>query len=710
MDSLHYKLSQELGIQSQQVTAVATLLEDGNTIPFIARYRKEATGSLTDEYIAKIDTRLGELKDLEKRKVAIRKSLDERDLLSAELQQKIYSATNITNLEDIYLPFRPKRRTRAEIAREKGLEPLAKIIFTFRNEQPLHAHNFINDKTEVHSVEDALAGACDIIAEWINENIIVRERLRNLFAKRAIITAVGDSKARDADKFSNYFNHQENVQKIAGHRILALFRGEATSVLKISVRPDASEALDILKSQFSHKDCTKKALILKAIEDSYKRLLAPSLENELRAKLKKQADAEAIAVFVANFRKLLLSPALGAKRVLALDPGFRTGAKLVCLGAQGELLAHTTIFPLLSEQKAQEAHIILNELVTKHKIEAIAIGNGTAGRETESFVRDLFAQKNVLITMVNESGASVYSASPLAREEFPDHDVTVRGAISIGRRLQDPLAELVKIDPKAIGVGQYQHDVHQAELKSALEETVIQCVNQVGVHLNTASYSLLSFVSGIGPALAKNIVVYRDEIGMFKNRKELQNVPRLGAKAYEQAAGFMRIMGGKNTLDSTAVHPEQYKVVEQMAKDNKVSIDEFIQNTELRRTLSLEKYTSEKTGLITLKDIMEELDQPGRDPRAEWSQFSFTKDIDKITDLTPEMILPGIVTNVTAFGAFVDIGVHQDGLIHISQLANRFIKEPSDVVQVQQEVKVRVLEVDVKRKRIALSLKDVPQK
>lgn len=709
MDSLHHKLSQELGIQPQQISAVAALLEDGNTIPFIARYRKEATGSLSDEHIAQIDTRLSELKDLEKRRSAICKSLLERDLLDSELQQKIHKATTLTSLEDIYLPFRPKRRTRAEIAREKGLEPLAQTIFNFRDDRPLAPHKFISIKAGITTEDDALNGACDIIAEWINENITVRGRLRSLFEKRALISATGNDKAEGAEKFRDYFKHQENIQRVAGHRILALFRGEALSILKISVRPDPSEALNTLHSQFSHKNVAKKVLIAKAVEDSYKRLLAPSLENELRTNLKKQADNEAIAVFVANFRKLLLSPALGEKRVLALDPGFRTGAKLVCLGAQGKLLAHSTIFPLLSATKAQEAQVEIKDLVEKYDIEAIAIGNGTAGRETEAFVRDLFVNGGPLVTMVNESGASVYSASPLAREEFPDHDVTVRGAISIGRRLQDPLAELVKIDPKAIGVGQYQHDVQQTELKSALEDTVVHCVNQVGVHLNTASYSLLSFVSGIGPALAKNIVTYREEVGMFKSRKELQKVPRLGAKAYEQSAGFMRITDGTNILDSTAVHPEQYKVVEKMARDNHVSIEEFISNGELRRNLVLQNYVSDKTGLITLKDIMEELDQPGRDPRAQWSQFSFAQGIDKITDLEPEMVLPGIVTNVTAFGAFVDIGVHQDGLIHISQLAQRFIKDASEVVQVQQEVKVQVLEVDTKRKRIALSLKNVPQ-
>ncbi len=700
----------ELAVRPQQIEAVADLLEDGNTVPFIARYRKEATGLLDDEQVAQIRDRLGELSDLNKRRQTILKSLTERDLLTTDLTASINSALSLPVLEDIYLPFKQKRRTKAEIAREKGLEPLAKQICDRKFQGTVKVADFINSEKEVENAEDALTGARDIIAEWISEDAQTRAQLRDVFAKQAMAeSTVVKSKAEEGVKYKDYFDRSESVTKIAGHRLLAMLRGESEKVLRLSFKPQAETVMSLLTRRFVYGSSFAKQQLELAVADSYKRLLAPSLENELRTELKKKADTEAIKVFADNLRELLLSPPLGQKSVMALDPGFRTGAKLVCLDAQGSLLENTTIFPTFSGRQQQEAGDIVVKLCKKHRIEAIAIGNGTASRETESFVQQLVFETRPIITMVNESGASVYSASQVARDEFPDHDVTVRGAVSIGRRLQDPLAELVKIDPKAIGVGQYQHDVNQTDLKRCLEDVVVSCVNRVGVELNTASMELLSFVSGLGPVMAGNIVKYRTENGPFNSRKQLMKVARLGARAFQQCAGFLRIRDGRNPLDNTGVHPEQYSIVEKMADDCGLSLINLMSDRNARSAIKVQNYVSDEIGLTTLKDIIGEIDKPGRDPRAEFSLFSFAEGVNSLDDLVEEMILPGIVTNVTNFGAFVDIGVHQDGLVHISQLANRFVRDPADVVKVRQQVKVRVLEVDKKRKRIGLSMKDVSE-
>ena len=706
-----YKLiAGELTVRSQQVEAVAILLEDGNTVPFIARYRKEVTGSLDDEQVALVRDRLEEVAELNKRRQAIIKLLTERELITGELTVSINSARSLPVLEDIYLPFKQKRRTKAEIAREKGLEPLAKQICEPKFQGSINVEAFINNENEVASVEEALTGARDIIAEWISEDAQVRAQLRDIFAKQAFAeSTVVKSKAEEGAKYKDYFGRSESVTKIAGHRLLAMLRGESEKVLRVSFKPQSETVIALLARKFVFGSTFAKQQLELAVADSYKRLLAPSLENELRAELKKKADAEAIKVFADNLRELLLSPPLGQKRVMALDPGFRTGAKLVCLDAQGSLLGNTTIFPTFSGRQQQEAAETVVELCKKHNVEAIAIGNGTASRETESFVQQLVFENRPIITMVNESGASVYSASQVARDEFPDHDVTVRGAVSIGRRLQDPLAELVKIDPKAIGVGQYQHDVNQTDLKRCLEDVVISCVNRVGVELNTASTELLSSVSGLGPILAGNIVKYRTEHGPFNSRKQLMKVARLGARAFQQCAGFLRIRNGKNPLDNTGVHPEQYQVVEKMADDCGLSVVQFMSTKGARSTIKVQNYVSDDTGLATLKDIIDEIDKPGRDPRAGFSLFSFAEGVESLDDLVEDMILPGIVTNVTNFGAFVDVGVHQDGLVHISQLANRFVRDPAEVVKVRQQVEVRVLEVDKKRKRVSLSMKDIAE-
>jgi len=700
-------IARELKVKSGQVTAVATLLNDGGTVPFIARYRKEATGLLDETQITAIRDRLMQLAELDKRRQAIITSLTERDLLDRKLREALDGAPNLTILEDIYLPHRPKRRTRSIIAREKGLEPLASTIFQ-QNHPSMKADKYINPAKGVSTEDEAQAGARDIIAEWINEDSAIRAGLRHLFAGKALIISKVVKKNQDAgSKFRNYFEWQEPAVKVPGHRLLAMLRGENEKVLTLTVRPPEEAALDLLCKKYV-KGSSKAAGQLKlAAQDSYKRLLAPSLENELRAKLKEQADHEAIKVFVENLRELLLASPLGRKRIMALDPGFRTGAKLVCLDAQGKLLHFTTIYPTLSAGKNLEAGKIVSDLCRKYRIEAIAIGNGTAGRETESFVRALNLAPEMIITMVDESGASIYSASETARAEFPDHDLTVRGSVSIGRRLQDPLAELVKLDPKAIGVGQYQHDVNQAALKKSLNDTVASCVNSVGVELNTASAELLAHVSGLGPVLAQNIIKYRDENGPFSSRKMVLKVKRLGAKAFEQCAGFLRIQGAANPLDASAVHPEQYRIVEQMAKDCGCRVIDLIERPEIREKIEINRYISDTVGLPTLNDIITELAKPGRDPRASFSEFSFTEGINSIDDLQADMRLPGLVTNVTKFGAFVDIGVHQDGLVHISQLADRFVRDPAEVVKVRQQVMVRVLEVDPKRKRISLSLREV---
>ncbi len=700
-------IARELKVKCDQVAAVATLLNDGGTVPFIARYRKEATGLLDETQITAVRDRLMQLAELDKRRQTIITSLTERDLLDKKLRKALVAATSLTILEDIYLPHRPKRRTRSLIAREKGLEPLARAIFQ-QKQIPLKAEKFINPAKGISTENDALAGARDIIAEWINEDPSARAGLRHLFADKAlIISKVVKKNQKAGSKFRDYFTWQEPAARAPGHRLLAMLRGENEKVLTLAVRPSEEAAFDLLRNKYVKSSGVAAGQVKLAVQDSYKRLLAPSLENELRAHLKEQADREAIKVFVNNLKELLLASPLGRKRVMALDPGFRTGAKLVCLDAQGKLLHFTTIYPTLSAGKSREAGKIVRELCRKHQIEAIAIGNGTAGRETESFVRALSLTPNMIITMVDESGASIYSASETARAEFPDHDLTVRGSVSIGRRLQDPLSELVKLDPKAIGVGQYQHDVNQVALKKSLDDTVASCVNSVGVELNTASAELLAHVSGLGPVLAKNIIKYRNEYGPFSSRKKVLKVPRLGAKAFEQCAGFLRIRGATNPLDASAVHPEQYSIVKQMAKDCGCRVIDLIEQPEIREKIEIKRYITDAVGLPTLNDIITELAKPGRDPRESFSEFSFAEGINSIDDLQSGMRLAGLVTNVTKFGAFVDIGVHQDGLVHISQLADRFVRNPAEVVKVRQQVMVRVLEVDPKRKRISLSLREV---
>jgi len=696
----------ELHIRSEQVQTVATLLDDGATIPFLARYRKEATGSLDEVQLTAIRDRRNELADLDKRRSAILASLGERDLLHADLLQAVNAAADLAALEDIYLPYRPKRRTRAHIAKEKGLEPLAKILFAQKT-QPVEPEAFVNPDKEVATIAEALEGARDIIAEWISEDAPIRARLRSLFHRKAVLTAtVMKNQEEKGSKFRDYFNWQEPVGKVAGHRLLAMLRGEQEKVLSLSFRPPEPDSLELLSGHFVRSKGFSGQQVALAMAESYKRLLAPSLENELRGDLKKQADVEAITVFSQNLRELLLAAPLGQKRTMALDPGFRTGAKLVCLGRQGELLHYTTIYPALSRKQQEDAAHSVVQLCQRYQIEAIAIGNGTASRETEAFVRALELPPEVVITMVDESGASIYSASEVARAEFPGHDITVRGAVSIGRRLQDPLAELVKLDPKAIGVGQYQHDVNQKALKQSLEDVVISCVNKVGVEVNSASKELLAFVSGLGETLAANILAYRSEHGPFTERRQLLQVPRLGKKAFEQCAGFLRIHDGENPLDRSGVHPERYGIVKQMAKDCGCTVAALMQDAAQRHHIQLDRYVNEEVGLPTLQDIMAELGKPGRDPRHSFAAFAFAPGIEKLDDLEIGMRLPGIVTNVTKFGAFVDIGVHQDGLVHISQLADQYVKDPAEVVKVRQQVQVRVLEVDAKRGRIALSLRD----
>lgn len=697
-------IAEELRIRPIQVAATADLLTDGATVPFISRYRKEATGSLDEVQIAAIRDRLAGLAELDKRRQFIIESLAKRDLLSDALKIDLEKADNLTGLEDIYLPYKPKRRTRAMIAAEKGLEPLARNLFR-QDTTRLDVSAFVSAEKGVESIEDALAGARDIIAEWINENKKIRVLLRRLYDEKAVIVSTVVKKNREQGaKFHDYFDWHESVTKVPSHRLLAMLRGEQEKILSISIKPPDELVLPALVRHFVKNGVGDQ--VEQAVVDSYKRLLGPSLEKELRNRLKERADREAIKVFADNLRELLLAAPLGQKRLMALDPGFRTGAKLVCLDEQGQLLYSTTIYPTI-ERRKEEASRIVRELFKKFQIEAIAIGNGTAGRETEAFIRDLRLNPEVVVTLVNEDGASIYSASEVARREFPDHDVTVRGAISIGRRLQDPLAELVKLDPKSIGVGQYQHDVNQSELKKSLEDVVTSCVNSVGVEVNSASLELLTYVSGLGPALAAAIIQYRKETGPFTSRKELKKVPRLGAKAFEQSAGFLRIHAAKNPLDGSAVHPERYAIVEKMAADAGCKVADLVSSDEARKKVDINNYVGDSLGLPTLRDIMEELAKPGRDPRETFAVFSFAEEVRTMGDLIPQMRLPGIVTNVTKFGAFVDIGVHQDGLIHISQLADRFVRDPSEVVKVRQQVTVRVLEVDQKRGRISLSLRDV---
>lgn len=711
MNSAHCeKIARELNISVNQVENTAQMLKEGATIPFIARYRKEATGSLTEVAVTAIRDRMEQLEELDTRRAAILKSLGERNLLTEELTEKINAAETLSVLEDIYLPFRPKRRTRATAAREKGLEPLAEKIFA-QEEMDLsrEAASFVSEEKGVATIEEALAGARDIIAEWINENQDARAGIRALFLEKGTIrSCVLPEKAAAGIKYKDYYDWTEPLSQAPSHRILAMRRGEREEFLILRMSPPEEEALAILKAMFVKGSTEASRQVDLALEDGYKRLLSPSLETEIRLLTKKKADETAIRIFAENLRQLLMAPPLGQKAVLAVDPGFRTGCKTVCLDRQGKLLHYETIFPLLSDKSRQEAGEKVGNLCAAYGIEAVAIGNGTASRETQAFFRDLRLSGKIPVVIVNESGASVYSASEAARSEFPDHDITVRGAVSIGRRLMDPLAELVKIEPKAIGVGQYQHDVDQDELQRSLDDTVISCVNAVGVEVNTASARLLSYVSGLGPALAENIVQYRNEHGPFATREDLKNVRRLGAKAFEQAAGFLRIRESANPLDGSAVHPESYAVVEKMAFDQQCTVSDLMADEARRRKIILTDYVTDKVGLPTLRDIMAELAKPGRDPRRQFENVSFAEGIEKITDLVPGMKLAGIVTNITAFGAFVDIGVHQDGLVHLSEMADRFVKTPADVVKVGEKVEVTVLSVDEARKRISLSLKKNP--
>lgn len=707
MNETHFiKISQELKITPPQVQGTIRLLDEGATIPFIARYRKEATGSLDEVAITSIRERHDELVELDKRREAIMKSMEERGQLTEELKKKILDAETMAILEDIYLPYRPKRRTRATIARDKGLEPLAELMYQQGPDDPhVCALPFVDPEKGVESIEDALAGARDIMAEWINEDQTVRLRMRQLFeSKSTFRSRVISNKEEEGNKYRDYFEWEEPVSAAPSHRILAMLRGEEEGFLKLHLLPPEEESVPLLESIVLKSDGLASEQVREAARDCYKRLLSSSMETELRATAKKRADEEAIRVFAENLRQLLLSPPLGQKNVLAIDPGFRTGCKIVCLDKQGKLLHNDTIF-LLSEASTLKAAETITALCKEFQIEAVAIGNGTAGRETEAFIKKLKLPENMIVVMVNESGASVYSASEVARDEFPDQDVTVRGAVSIGRRLMDPLAELVKIDPKSIGVGQYQHDVEQATLKRSLEDVVMSCVNAVGVEVNTASKQLLLYVSGLGPQLAANIVQHRNEHGPFRSRAAFRKVAKLGPKAFEQCAGFLRIRDGANPLDASAVHPETYHIVDAIAKDLKCSVQDLIQNQNLRNTIELKKYVTDSIGMPTLQDILSELSKPGRDPREQFEAFHFAEGIEKMEDVKPGLKLPGIVTNVTAFGAFVDIGVHQDGLVHISQLADRFVKDPNEVVKVHQKVIVTVLDVDLQRKRIALSMK-----
>lgn len=705
MQSIPNLIAEQTGISAPQIQNTLELLDEGATIPFISRYRKERTGSLDEVAIAAIKELYHKFNELEKRKATILKTIEEQDALTSELKERIENCYDSTELEDIYLPYKPKRKTRASKAKELGLEPLAKIIMEqAEKDVENRATQFLSD--EVPDVEAAIQGARDIVAEWINENKTAREIVRNTFYHKSLITSkLIKGKEEEGAKYSDYFDWSEPLKKCPSHRFLAMQRGEKEGFLKISAQPPQEEIIPRLEHLFIKGDTAASKQVAMAIEDAYKRLLAPSLENETLTTFKDKADEEAIKVFTENLRQLLLAPPLGQKRVLAIDPGYRTGCKVVCLDAQGELLHNETIYPHPPQKETGKSMKKLSSMVDAYKIEAIAIGNGTASRETEAFVRKIKFNRDLQVFMVSEDGASVYSASKAAREEFPNFDVTVRGAVSIGRRLMDPLAELVKIDPKSIGVGQYQHDVDQTKLKEALDRTVESVVNMVGVNLNTASHHLLTYISGLGPALAKNIVAFRNEHGPFESRSQLKKVPRLGAKAYEQAAGFLRISDAKNPLDNTAVHPESYSIVEKMAKDLKCTITDLIKNKHLREKIDVHKYVTDTTGLPTLKDIMEELEKPGRDPRQTIKVFEFAKDVFSIEDLKPGMVVPGIVTNITNFGAFVDVGVKQDGLVHISQMADRYISNPADVVKLHQHVEVKVLEIDVARKRIQLSMK-----
>jgi uncharacterized protein len=701
------KIAKEQNLEVKQVQAMTLLLKDGATIPFIARYRKEATGSLDEVAVTAVRDRMNQLTELNDRKETVLNSLEKHGHLTDELQEKVLAAESMAVLEDIYLPYKPKRRTRAVVAKEKGLEPLAVIIFEQKGADPIkEAEGFIDPEKGVASVEDALAGARDIIAEIINEDEKARAKLRGLFFTKALIKSrIVPGLEEKGAKFRDYFDWEEPVAGVPSHRMLAIRRGEKESFLNVDILPDEEAATAILENLFVKGDKEDSAQVKLAVTDCYKRLFSRSMETETRIHAKEKADTTAIRVFAENLRQLLLSPPLGAKRVMGIDPGFRTGCKVVCLDRQGKLLHYDTVFPHMSEKKTLEETEKIKSLCEKFEIEAIAVGNGTAGRETEAFVKTVPFSTPVQVIMVNESGASIYSASEAAREEFPNHDLTVRGSVSIGRRLMDPLAELVKIDPKSIGVGQYQHDVDQKDLKQSLDDVVMSCVNGVGVDLNRASNQLLAYVSGLNTGIAKSIVMYREKNGPFSSRKQLADVPRLGQKAFEQCAGFLRISGGDNPLDSSAVHPESYPIVEAMAKDFGATVVDMMKNSDIRDQIDISKYVTDSVGIPTLEDILNELAKPGRDPRGTFEEFSFAEGIEKIEDLRPGMKIPGIVTNITAFGAFVDIGVHQDGLVHVSQMADRFVKNPADIVKVQQKITVTVLEVDLERNRISLSMK-----
>ena len=714
-------IASALNLQERAVANTLALLEEGCTIPFISRYRKERTGGLDEVQIAAISDRFDKLQEIQKRKDTIIKTITDLEKMTPELKKRIEDCWETSELEDIYLPYKPKRRTRAQVAREQGLEPLAQLLLLQRERDPERAaERYV--KGDVKDTGSAIKGAQDIIAETVSEDERSRQQIRNAFSRQAIISSKVVKAKADTDeaaKYSDYFDWSEPLKRCSSHRLLAMRRGESEGILRISISPNDEEAADRLKRHYVYGNTPCGQLVGEAVDDGYKRLLKPSIETEFAALSKERADEEAIRVFAENLRQLLLGAPLGQKRVMGIDPGFRTGCKVVCLDAQGNLLHHDAIFPHPPVNKRTESAIAIQKMIQKYQIEAISIGNGTASRETNDFIKDVLAGRYNIDTRkkdklpkpqvftVSEDGASVYSASKTAREEFPDEDVTVRGAVSIGRRLMDPLAELVKIDPKSIGVGQYQHDVDQTKLKHSLDQTVESCVNLVGVNLNTASQHLLMYVSGLGPTLAKNIVDYRRENGAFTSRAQLKKVPRLGPSAFQQCAGFLRIPGAKNPLDNSAVHPESYAVVEQMAKDHGCTVADLIKDKEKRDTIDIRKYVTAEVGIPTLTDIMQELEKPGRDPREQLEEFEFDKNVSTVDDLIEGMILPGIVTNITNFGAFVDIGVHQDGLIHISQMANRRIAHPTDVVKLHQHVRVRVIEVDHRRNRISLSLKGI---
>lgn len=700
-------IATELNVEESFIRNTILLLESGATIPFISRYRKEMTGSLDETVVTRVRDRLRQLSDLDARKEVILKSLRDQEKLTPELEELVRQTSAMAELEDIYLPFRPKRKTRASIARERGLEPLARTILSQRYDDiGQRAEAFINDGKGVLSVDDAIGGACDIIAEWVNEDTAARKRIRQLFSREAFLTSkVVKGREEDGAKYETYFSTRELLCKAPSHRILAILRGESEGFLKAGVEMEEERGHGILERIFVKGNNFSSELVMRAIRDCTRRLLYPSMETEMRQWIKERADAEAIRVFTENLRQLLMAPPLGQKRVLAIDPGYRTGCKIVCLDAQGKLLHNETIYPHPPQGEVKESINKIRNLVNAYKIDAIAIGNGTAGRETERLVRSIRFDTDLIALVVNESGASVYSASDVARQEFPEYDVTVRGSVSIGRRLMDPLAELVKIDPKSIGVGQYQHDVNQHALQQSLSDTVESCVNLVGVEVNTASEQLLTYVSGVGASLAKNIVNFRNEHGPFGSRRDFLKVPRFGEKAFEMAAGFLRIREAKNPLDGSAVHPESYHIVDLMAERMNCTVADLISDSGLRKQISIEEYVTGKTGLPTLEDIMTELAKPGLDPRQRFEIFEFDKGVHTINDLRQGMRLPGIVTNITAFGAFVDIGVHQDGLVHISRMADLFVRDPNDVVKINQKVMVEVTDVDLGRKRIQLSMK-----